>query len=175
MQVPTPRFVDLYIEQLLSPLVIFQVLTPSLPFAPLSTPSLPFPHLRSTFHTFAPFSHLRCAVTFQLFTSALWLLDAVSIGFTAFQVFTILLLESTSVFQVMAISRMRAISRASPMQSPHTPAAGDDNLCLRELHDELLTNMMSNSGPGACISSACRVHAISRASSIPSLTFHAFL
>jgi cation-transporting ATPase 13A1 len=29
----------------------------------------------------------------------LWLLDAVSIGFTAFQLFTILLLESTSVFQ----------------------------------------------------------------------------
>jgi cation-transporting ATPase 13A1 len=58
ISVATPRFVDLYVEQLLSPLVIF-----------------------------------------QMFTSALWLLDAVSIGFTAFQVFMILLLESTSVFQ----------------------------------------------------------------------------
>ena len=47
ISVPTPRFVDLYVEQLLSPLVIF-----------------------------------------QLFTSALWLLDAVSIGFTIFQVTT---------------------------------------------------------------------------------------
>ena len=45
ISVPTPRFLDLYYEQLLSPLVIF-----------------------------------------QLFTSALWLLDAVSIGFTIFQV-----------------------------------------------------------------------------------------
>ena len=45
LSVATPRFVDLYVEQLLSPLVIF-----------------------------------------QLFTSALWLLDAVSIGFTVFQV-----------------------------------------------------------------------------------------
>ena len=58
LSVKTPRFVDLYIEQLLSPLVIF-----------------------------------------QMFCSVLWLLDAVSYGFTAFQVFTILLLESTSVMQ----------------------------------------------------------------------------
>ena len=58
LSVATPRFLDLYVEQLLSPLVIF-----------------------------------------QLFTSALWLLDSVSIGFTIFQVFTVLLLESTSVFQ----------------------------------------------------------------------------
>uniref|UniRef100_A0A7S2I2T1 Cation-transporting P-type ATPase N-terminal domain-containing protein n=1 Tax=Haptolina brevifila TaxID=156173 RepID=A0A7S2I2T1_9EUKA len=58
LSVPTPRFIDLYIEQLLSPLVIF-----------------------------------------QLFTSALWLLDAISYGFTIFQVVTIFLFESTSVFQ----------------------------------------------------------------------------
>ena len=58
LSVRTPRFIDLYVEQLLSPLVIFQI-----------------------------------------FVSVLWLLDAVSIGFTAFQVFMILMLESTSVFQ----------------------------------------------------------------------------
>ena len=58
LSVATPRFVDLYVEQLLSPLVIF-----------------------------------------QLFTSALWLLDAVSYGFLIFNIFTILALESTSVFQ----------------------------------------------------------------------------
>ena len=58
LSVRTPRFIDLYVEQLLSPLVIFQI-----------------------------------------FVSVLWLLDAVSIGFTAFQIFMILMLESTSVFQ----------------------------------------------------------------------------
>ncbi|KAL1529584.1 hypothetical protein AB1Y20_000527 [Prymnesium parvum] len=58
LSVPTPRFLDLYIEQLLSPLAMFQI-----------------------------------------FTSVLWLLDSVSIGFSVFQVCTILLLESTSVFQ----------------------------------------------------------------------------
>jgi cation-transporting ATPase 13A1 len=58
LSVKTPRFVDLYIEQLLSPLVVFQI-----------------------------------------FCSVLWLLDAVSYGFTAFQVISILLLESTSVMQ----------------------------------------------------------------------------
>ena len=78
LSVPTPRFVDLYIEQLLSPLVIF-----------------------------------------QLFTAALWLLDAVSIGFTIFQVFTILLLESTSVFQrqrtLQTLSQMSAKPYALPV------------------------------------------------------------
>ena len=58
LSVRTPRFIDLYVEQLLSPLVIFQI-----------------------------------------FVSVLWLLDAVSLGFTAFQIFMILMLESTSVFQ----------------------------------------------------------------------------
>ena len=58
LSVATPRFIDLYVEQLLSPLVIF-----------------------------------------QLFTAALWLLDAVSYGFTIFQVVTIFIFESTSVFQ----------------------------------------------------------------------------
>ena len=56
--VATPRFIDLYVEQLLSPLAVFQI-----------------------------------------FCSVLWLLDAVSIGFTVFQVAMILMLESTSVFQ----------------------------------------------------------------------------
>jgi len=58
LSVRLPSFLELYVEQLLSPLAIFQV-----------------------------------------FTSLLWLLDAVSLGFTAFQVASILLLESTSVFQ----------------------------------------------------------------------------
>jgi len=71
LSAPTPRFVDLYIEQLLSPLAIFQI-----------------------------------------FCSLLWLLDAVSIGFTVFQLFTILLLESTTVFQ-----RQRTLKTLSSMSA----------------------------------------------------------
>ena len=71
LSAPTPRFVDLYIEQLLSPLAIFQI-----------------------------------------FCSFLWLLDAVSVGFTAFQLFTILLLESTTVFQ-----RQRTLKTLSSMSA----------------------------------------------------------
>ena len=71
LSAPTPRFVDLYIEQLLSPLAIFQI-----------------------------------------FCSLLWLLDAVSVGFTAFQLFTILLLESTTVFQ-----RQRTLKTLSSMSA----------------------------------------------------------
>ena len=70
LSAPTPRFVDLYIEQL-SPLAIFQI-----------------------------------------FCSLLWLLDAVSIGFTVFQLFTILLLESTTVFQ-----RQRTLKTLSSMSA----------------------------------------------------------
>ena len=75
LSAPTPRFVDLYIEQLLSPLAIFQI-----------------------------------------FCSVLWLLDAVSIGFTVFQVAMILMLESTSVFQ-----RQRTLKTLSGMAAkPYT-------------------------------------------------------
>jgi cation-transporting ATPase 13A1 len=49
---------------------------------------------------------------FQLFTSVLWVLDAVSLGFTAFQVVTILMLESTTVFQ-----RQRTLKTLSQMSA----------------------------------------------------------
>ena len=93
LSVPTPRFVDLYVEQLLSPLAIF-----------------------------------------QLFTSALWLLDAVSLGFTAFNVFTILLLESTSVFQ-----RQRTLKTLSQMAAkPYTLRAYRKGAWVELLTTDLL-------------------------------------
>ena len=76
--VATPRFVDLYLEQLLSPLVIF-----------------------------------------QLFTSALWLLDAIGMGFIAFQVAMILLLESTSVFQRQ--KTLKTSTKCRPAVRPPCP------------------------------------------------------
>lgn len=71
--VRTPSFVELYVEQLLSPLAIFQI-----------------------------------------FTSLLWLLDAVSLGFTAFQIGSILLLESTTVFQRQRMLKMLNQMSAKP-------------------------------------------------------------
>ena len=71
--VRTPSFLELYVEQLLSPLAIFQI-----------------------------------------FTSLLWLLDAVSLGFTAFQVASILLLESTTVFQRQRMLKMLNQMSAKP-------------------------------------------------------------
>ncbi|KAJ1633267.1 hypothetical protein T492DRAFT_550576 [Pavlovales sp. CCMP2436] len=71
--VRTPTFLELYVEQLLSPLAIFQI-----------------------------------------FTSMLWLLDAVSLGFTAFQVGSILMLESTTVFQRQRMLKMLNSMSAKP-------------------------------------------------------------
>ena len=101
LSVRTPRFVDMYVEQLLSPLVIFQVT------ARRVSPA------HSSVHVSA---HILAISPPQIFCSFLWLLDAVSLGFTAFQFVSILLLESTSVFQ-----RQRTFKTLNGMSAKPTP------------------------------------------------------